>query len=137
MRATITNTSPMEAVFAGGIVVRPLAGEDMPAFRALCERLPMRTLTPQLNIEVHGFQGNIVRSWGAFNAAQTELAGLLIRYGNTVVAVDCDGRCASAFARVIDGERNIAGVRGSIEIVTGIQALLRRYSPTDWKTATS
>ena len=113
--------------------IRPLTSDDAPAFRAMCVRLPMRTLTPRLNVEVHGFQGTMVRSWGVLNAAQDELEGLLLRYGNTAVAVDADGSCAPAFAAVIDSERNIAGVRGSVEVVGGIQALLRRYTPTDWE----
>lgn len=75
----------------------------------------------------------MVRSWGVFNAAQNSLSGLLLRYGNTAVAVDADGSSARAFARIIDSERSIAGVRGSAEVVTGIQGLLRRYSPTDWE----
>jgi uncharacterized protein len=93
----------------------------------------MRALTPRLNIEAHGFQGKIVRSWGAFAADQVELIGLLLRYGNTAVVVDHDGACAEPFARLIDKETNLAGVRGSVEVVTGIQALLRRYTPVDWE----
>jgi predicted GNAT family acetyltransferase len=106
---------------------------DWDAFHAMCARLPMRTLTPRLNIEAHGFQGSIVRSWGVFDPSGQEMEGLLVRYGNTAVAVDHDGSCARAFARLIDKESNIAGVRGSVDAVSGIQALLHRYTPSDWE----
>ena len=133
MSAAFTNTPVLNTERSDGMAVRPLAATDAPAFRAMCARYPMRTLTPRLNLEAHGFQGSVVRSWGAFNDSSDELFGLLLRYGNTAVAVDRDGSCATAFARIIDQERNIAGVRGSIAIVEGIQALLRRYVPTDWE----
>lgn len=115
------------------LTVRPLSHDDTPAFRALCTRYPMRLLTPRLNIEAHGYQGTVVRSWGAFYPGEKELSGILLRYGNTAVVVDRDGTSAGEFARLIDNERNIVGVRGSVEVVSGIQALLRRYVPTDWE----
>jgi uncharacterized protein len=133
MSATFSNPLVAGTGAPDGMAVRPLSESDTPAFRAMCERLPMRTLTPRLNIEAHGFQGSMVRSWGAFNPAGDELTGLLLRCGNTSVAVDRDGGCAAAFARLIDSERNIAGVRGSHAIVEGIQGLLRRYVSTDWE----
>jgi uncharacterized protein len=130
-----TSISTPSAAAAGhcAIAARALTSRDSAAFYALCARYPMRTLTSRLNVEAHGFQGPVVRSWGVFNEAQDELAGLLLRYGNTAVAVDGDGGCAPAFANMIDEQRNIVGVRGSLEVVGGIQALLRRYTPTDWE----
>jgi predicted GNAT family acetyltransferase len=133
MSATISNPPRVGIDQPDRMAARPLMEADWPAFRAMCGRLPMRTLTPRLNIEVHGFQGPVVRSWGVFDERHEELTGLLLRYGNTAVAVDRDGSCAPAFARIIDSERNIAGVRGSVEVVGGVQALLRRYSPKDWE----
>ncbi|HLJ53889.1 MAG TPA: GNAT family N-acetyltransferase [Chthonomonadaceae bacterium] len=114
-----------------GAAVRPLCDSDAPAFQELCRRMPMRTLTARLNIDAFGFRGPIVRAWGAFD--QGQLAGVLLRYGNTAVAVDADGSCARAFSRLIDSEGNLAGVRGSVEVVAGIQAMLRRYTPSDWE----
>ena len=133
MRATFLNPSALHIGQADGMDIRLLTAADAPAFRAMCERLPMRTLTPRLNLEAHGFQGPIVRSWGAFDSSQSDMIGLLLRYGNTAVAVDKDGGCARVFARLIDSERNIAGVRGSIEVVEGIQGLLQKYTSTDWE----
>jgi len=133
MSTTVSNSSIVSTEPYGDIIVRPITEDDGAAFYAMCARLPMRTLTPRLNIEAHGFQGSIVRSWGVFDPSGREMEGLLVRYGNTAVAVDHDGTCARAFARLIDKERNIAGVRGSLEAVSGIQALLRHYTPSDWE----
>src|SRR5690348_17010935 len=113
--------------------VRPLTPGDAPAFARLCERHPLRFLTPRLNIEAHGFQGPVLRSWGAFDPAGAEMLGILFRFTNTVVAVDADGACAPAFAAVIDRETGIAGIRGAVETVSGLQAALRRYTPADWE----
>jgi predicted GNAT family acetyltransferase len=133
MNITVRNLPIAAADTYDGAHVRPLGDADSMAFHAMCARLPMRTLTPRLNVEAHGFQGSVVRSWGVFNRSDMEMEGLLLRYGNTAVAVDHDGRCAPAFARLIDKEHNIAGVRGSLEVVSGIQALLHRYTPSDWE----
>ena len=84
------------------LTVRPLSQNDTPAFRELCTRYPMRLLTPRLNIEAHGFQGPIVRSWGAFYPGELELAGILLRYGNTAVGVDRDAAIIG-YVKHIDG----------------------------------
>jgi len=133
MSATFSNTPETGIQQLDGMTVRPLTQSDTPEFDEFCSQLPMRTLTPRLNIEVHGFQGPIVRSWGVFGSTHCRLSGLLLRFGNTAVAVDADGSCARIFARLIDGQSNIAGVRGSVEVVGGIQALLRAYCATDWE----
>ena len=97
---------------------------------ALCaRRIPCALLTPRLNIEAHGFQGTIVRSWGAFIRA-TGVAGILLRYGNTAVAVDRRRNLRLEFARLIDNESNIAGAaRFAANWLTGIQALLQPLRP--------
>lgn len=112
-------------------VVRPLTDADAPAFADLCARHPLRLLTPRLNIETYGFQGPILRSWGAFTA--DTMVGLLFRLNNTMIAVDADGSCSSVFSAAIDAESAVAGIRGSVEVVSGIQAGMRRYTPTDWE----
>jgi hypothetical protein len=133
MSFAVPNSSVAYAEPYDSALVRPLGDADARAFYDMCARLPMRTLTPRLNIEAHGFQGSIVRSWGVFDPQSKEMEGLLLRYGNTAVAVDHDGSCAPIFAKLIDKEKKIAGVRGSLEVVGGIQALLRCYTPSDWE----
>src|SRR5438093_713650 len=113
--------------------VRSLTADDAPAFARLCERYPLRFLTPRLNVEAHGFQGPILRLWGAFRTDNAEMAGILFRFTNTIVVVDADGTCAVDFAAVIDREAGIAGVRGTVETVSGVQAMLTRYTPSDWE----
>lgn len=114
-------------------VTRPLTSSDAPALERLCMQHPLRFLTPRINIEYYGYDGPVVRSWGAFTTKGAEMVGLLLRFRNTVVAVDADGESAPALAAVIDAESGIAGVRGTIETVSAIQAAVRRYVPTDWE----
>lgn len=114
-------------------LLRPLTVNDDAAVQQLYDRFPLRTLTLRLNVEAHGLSGPVVRAWGLFDGHDAAMTGMLIRYGNTAVVVDSDGSGAVEFARLIDSERNIAGVRGSLEVVAGIQALLQRYVVTDWE----
>lgn len=106
---------------------------DAPLFAQLCAKLPNRMLTPRLNVEVHGFQGKLTKTWGAFENNGQALSGILMHYGNTMVAVDSDGACAELFAPIIDQAKGIAGIRGTREIIVGIQGLLNRLTPTDWQ----
>jgi predicted GNAT family acetyltransferase len=115
------------------LIARPLTAADAPAFARLCARDPCRMLTPRLNIEAHGYDGPVVRSWGAFAADGAEMVGLMLRFSNTVIPVDRDGQCAGVFAAIIDAEQGLAGMRGTSEIVADLQALLRRYQAADWE----
>jgi GNAT superfamily N-acetyltransferase len=116
---------------SGSEAIRPLTEADAPAFADLCAKYPLRLLTPRLNIEAYGVQSAAVQSWGVFEG--TAMVGLLMRFFNTAVVVDHDGSCAGAFARVIDRENGLAGIRGTLEAILGVQAALRRYTPTDWE----
>jgi GNAT superfamily N-acetyltransferase len=115
----------------GSQSIRPLTEADAPSFDAFCARYPLRLLTPRLNIEAHGFHSAAVRSWGVFEGEAMD--GLLMRFFNTAVVVDRDGSCAATLAHVIDQESGLAGIRGTLEAVLGVQAALRRYTPTDWE----
>jgi len=128
------NSAPPSTYFAPvSPFVRPLTEADAEALADLCARHPLRLLTPRLNIDLYGFQGPSLRSWGAFLPNGRTMIGLLFRLNNTMIAVDGDGECSAAFSAVIDSETGVAGVRGSSEVVSGIQAGLRRYNPTDWE----
>jgi GNAT superfamily N-acetyltransferase len=117
------------------VIVRLLTAEDAPAFEALCAREPQRLLTTRLNIEKYGFEGNFVRAWGAFDPAESGavLRGVLLRFGNIVIATDRDGACGPDFAPVIDKENGLGGVRGTVEIVSTVRAALRGYQPRHWE----
>ncbi len=113
------------------LTARPLTDADRPALARLTAREPIRTLPVRLNLDAHGLQGPLVRSWGAFaKTGGDALHGLLIRFGNTMIGCDRDGQCAPAFAAVIDGETGLAGVRGTQELVGALQARVRRYYAT-------
>ena len=116
------------AVFA-----RPFTAEDRPAFARLCARDPLRFLTARLHVGPQERSGPPLRLWGAFTADGREMLGLLTCLNSTIIVTDGDGACAHAFAAVIDAEREIAGVRGTREVVRKIQALLQCYRPTDWE----
>ena len=116
-----------------GSFVRLLEENDAQLFNELCKKLPKRMLTPRLNVEVHGFQGKLTKTWGAFENNGETLSGVLMHYGNTMVAVDANGTCAELFAPIIDQAKGIAGIRGTREIIVGIQGLLNRLTPTDWQ----
>ena len=126
------NPALLNGFSVGDLTVRPLTQADLPAFDALCARYPIRFLTPRLNIDHHGMQSAAVRSWGAFNP-RGEMVGLLYRLNNTMIAVDGDGSCSAIFSAAIDAQFSVAGVRGSSEVVSGIQAGLRSYTPSDWE----
>ena len=127
------NSARTTPLTLGGLTARALTPADAPAFAALCARYLTRLLTPRLNIEQYGFQSPVVQSWGAFTSQEREMTGLLYRLNNTMIAVDGDGSCAALFSAVIESESGVAGVRGTVEVVSGIQAGLRSYTPADWE----
>jgi len=51
------------------------------AFQALVRAPADADAESQAHIEAHGFQGKIVRSWGAFSQSGGVMVGLLLRYG--------------------------------------------------------
>ena len=110
------------------LIVRLLTPDDGPALERLFRRDPLRFLTPRMNLEVYGFDQEIVRPWGAFTPDGSELEGLFLRYSNTIIVADLDGSTASVFAPLIDNESGVAGVRGTVETVRRIRANLRRYT---------
>src|SRR5947209_8265137 len=66
--------------------LRLLSEADSAALADLAAEHSLRLLTPRLNLEVYGFDGPILRAWGIFS--NDSLAGILIRFRNTVIAVD-------------------------------------------------
>ncbi len=109
--------------------VRPLTDDDRAAFLRLVARNPVRCQTTRLNQEVFGFNSEKIKNWGAFDENGQTLAGVLSRFGNTVVAVDENGACASLFAITVDNETGLAGMRGSAEVVAAIGQKMCRYAP--------
>lgn len=113
--------------------IRPLTSSDMGLFMTLCATDPVRFLTPRLNIETYGFEGPVLRGWGAFTPDGSNLRGLMFRLNNTMIVVDTDGGSAVGFAAVMDTELGIAGVRGTAEVVSGVREALVKYRATDWE----
>jgi GNAT superfamily N-acetyltransferase len=110
--------------------VRLLSNADIPALYALAECDPIRFMTARINAEVHGFEGKLVRAWGSFDSGG-QMHGVLLRFSNTAVVMDCDGASGTLFADVIDRERGIAGIRGCMETMQTVQPALRRYTSSD------
>jgi predicted GNAT family acetyltransferase len=110
------------------VALRPLKSEDFEAFRALCKRNPTRLQSVRINIEALGFQSSQMRSWGAFASSESHLCGVLLRFINTLIAVDAEGECAPLFAQCCDAEAGLSGLRGSQETIAAIQPLLRKYA---------
>ena len=112
---------------------RLLNVDDKAVFDQFCLRNPFRSLTMKLNIDKFGFQSQITSSWGAFRGSDSELFGVMLHYGNTMIVIDRDGSSATEFTPIIDRTAGIAGIRATKESAVEIQALLRKYTPTDWE----
>lgn len=110
------------------LMVRQLTGVDAPLLEDLYRKNPLRFLTPRMNLEVYGFDGPTICSWGAFTPDGSALQGILLRFNNTAIIADLDGSAAAAFAPTVDGERGLFGVRGTMETVRRLRANLRRYT---------
>lgn len=113
-------------------ITRPLTADDAPAFAELYAHDPVRYLPVWLNLEREGWQSPQVRCWGAFDAADSRvLRGILIRFGNTLMAVDADGSCGAVFARIADSQSGLAGVRGTSETVWAMTSAVQSYAPAN------
>ena len=116
--------------------IRRLTEADAPAVAALCDRYPLRMLTLRMHLEAYGYNSDSLLVWGAFATDATTLEGIGFRLNNTFILADADGRCAAAFAKLIDSESHVAGVRGTVETVTGVQSTLQRHTSTNWEIST-
>ncbi len=124
---------PFHSESNSNVVLRQLHPEDRHLITGLCKTDPQRFLTPRLNIDHYGLDSPSLHAWGAFSSTTDEMCGLLFRLNNTIIAADVDGRCSAAFVRLIDGETHIAGVRGTADVVSGIQAGVRNYRSVAWE----
>ena len=111
------------------VSVRPLDGRDREAFDLLYLSNPVRYITVRMNEETYGFDSEKVQNWGTFAEDGKTLCGIMTRFGNTIVAVDEDGRSAALFALTVDNERGLAGMRGFAPLVGAIGEQLCRYAP--------
>jgi uncharacterized protein len=111
------------------LVVRMLDDADRPAVDAFLRRDPLRFLSLRVNVEFYGFRSNTLRIWGAVNSHTGEVWGMGLRFSNTLIVADQDGRSAPTFAEWIDQERNLVGLRGTEPTITQIGHSLRRLAP--------
>ena len=116
--------------------IRRLTEADAPAVADLCRRFPVRMLTLRMHLEAYGYRSDSLLVWGAFPPAEERLEGIVFRLNNTFILADGDGGCAAEFALLIDSEQHVAGVRGTVETVAGVQSGLRRHTPTNWEIST-
>ena len=116
--------------------IRRLAEADAAAVAELCSRYPLRMLTLRMHLESYGYHSDSLLVWGAFAPGEERLEGIVFRLNNTFILADGDGRCGAAFAALIDSEQHVAGVRGTVETVSGVQASLQRHTSTNWEIST-
>lgn len=116
--------------------IRRLTEADAPAVAELCERFPVRMLTLRMHLEAYGYRTESLLVWGAFDPPTERLEGIVLRLNNTFILADGDGGCAAEFAGLIDSEQHVAGVRGTMETVAGVQSSLRHHSSTNWEIST-
>ncbi len=116
--------------------IRRLSEADASAVADLCGRYPLRMLTLRMHLEAYGYRSDSLLVWGAFAPGGEQLDGIVFRLNNTFILADADGRCATAFAALIDSEAHVAGIRGTVETVTNVQASLQRHIPTNWEIST-
>lgn len=130
-RQFITNTTtPLPAG------IRRLSEADAPAVAELCDRFPLRMLALRMHLEAYGYHSDSLIVWGAFALREEHLEGIVFRLNNTFILADGDGGCAATFAALIDSELHVAGVRGTVETVTGVQGSLQRHTSTNWEIST-
>lgn len=89
-----------------------------------------------MHIEAYGYHSDSLIVWGAFASDESRLEGIVFRLNNTFILADGDGSCAPQFAALIDSEQHVAGIRGTVETVTGVQATLQRHTSTNWEIST-
>lgn len=116
--------------------IRRLSDADTPAVAELCSRYPVRMLTLRMHLEAYGYRSDSLLVWGAFAPDEARLEGIVFRLNNTFILADGDGGCAAVFAALIDSESHVAGVRGTVETVSGVQGSLQRHTSTDWEIST-
>lgn len=114
-----------------GLHVRMLDDVDRPAVNAFLRREPLRFLSLRINLEFYGFRSNVVRIWGAASPNTGEVLGMGLRFSNTLILADHEGRSATVFAEWIDSERNLVGVRGTEPTVSLIGQNLQRLAAGD------
>jgi predicted GNAT family acetyltransferase len=130
-RRNLTNLSPPPPP-----EIRRLTAADEPVVTALCDRYPLRMLTLRMHLEAYGYASESLLVWGAFAEDAITLEGIGFRLNNTFILADADGSCAPVFAKLIDSESHVAGVRGTVETVTGVQSSLQRHTSTNWEIST-
>jgi predicted GNAT family acetyltransferase len=116
--------------------VRRLSEADAPAVAELYHRYPLRMLTLRMHLEAYGYNSDSLLVWGAFTSDEARLEAIVFRLNNTFILADGDGSRAADLAGLIDSEQHVAGVRGTVETVTGVQSSLQRHTSTNWEIST-
>lgn len=120
------------------LTARPLCPEDNYLIEEFCQQYPLRTLSARMNIETFGYLSPRLKVWGTIEHSrgfEERLSGILMRFSNTMIAIDTDGGCARDFAAIIDQQEGVAGIRGTLDVTLGIQSMLTKYRSIHWETS--
>ena len=112
------------------LTARLLSETDRAAVTTFLRSDPLHLMTMRLNIEYYGFHSSTLRVWGVVDAAGA-VHGIGLRFNNTLIIADSDGRSGAAFAQWIDLERGLVGVRGTEPALSLMGQNLRRLAVGD------
>ena len=139
IRARFAKCSCMQTSLANlqtgySLELRALSAQDAECVAAFCAHDAPRLLAPRMHLEAYGYHSPVLQAWGAHPSGKPDsLQGLFFRFHNSVIIADMDGRCGVVFAHLLDTMDNIAGIRGSLEVVRAVRERVQRYRPTDYE----
>ncbi len=112
------------------LTARMLGEPDRDAVEAFLRSDPLRLMTIRLNVEYYGFRSTTLRVWGAIEEGGA-VHGVGLRFNNTLIIADTDGRSGAAFAQLVDADRGLVGVRGTEPTLTLMGQNLQRLAVGD------
>lgn len=107
---------------------RLLGESDRPALNELMRTDPVRFMTIRINVEHYGFRSQTLRVIGVVEKETGTIYGVGLRFANTLIVADTDGRSGAAFAEFVDIERGLVGVRGTEPTLQNLGQNLRRLA---------